>query len=1071
MDPSQRTQSTGTNVNSLPASAKTPSTEDRSSVAGKNQQGQQVRQNEGRSHIPAPDQITHKSLYSTPQSFESVTGVKPQKNWLTQWLSSLFSDSKVEATKPAPKLPTNPGSFSGHTTDLEKRSTQRVETGSSSWFDSLPSLPEWLTGKKVEPAKSSKGLIPLAEREEAYKTSTFTKAVNLVASAVRLVDTATMGAISDMTGKAKNLTEEAVTYFTGKSFAGHAKQFLASKGTRFPSINDEAFQAMLGNIARVLAANPDDINSEFQTLEIPTIEIDVGLITPLRIKGLKLRARLAPYPKDCTLIQKQKFQRAVEIEDLACTVDLPRADQAPATLEISLPKGVLSIGSNITATTGITDIGRLLTSGQSGSLPFDHTAIQIKADALKVGFKKLNVATPFDPGAPPSLEAPGVLGFNEGAVEMKDVCIATPLSLLRKAPDQTTIVQCGGFKLSNSISRDVMVNLRSIDVASLDPQLSGPLKLDIGLDLRKLRHFGGIMSQIPKFLLNARMDCHAAVQLHKGELDFKQLKKGLKFTSTGTNWWSKKLTGWLNAIVSSDSTCLVAGKDGKPAVRFHVPIPLKNTLRKIPVIGRYMPSALPIPVEFPLPINGLCPSADNQGKVVVVDLISTVVQNLLMSWFQIPGKAQIVQKDHEQLCTAAASGNISVSKALTTIAGELESSGHPGQALRMWQAIPSAHIAQLSREDTQLPPELINKMAHRLVEVDPDKAISLYGLALKDTPLGELPENYDGEAVLNAALRLDQNKPNEMAVALDIFEFLATAHPQGRAFAILNQLFRNGQYPKERMSALMVRVIHLPPYADNLSLQANLLEEMEPMMGDTIKEALASLPTHQLRDHHGITARDTAAHFEHLMLKYHLDVQAARMYQNIQDPARANKILEQCIQRNDEGSPAALEERITGELRHGSYGTSRYVSGYQLLMDLEKKPLSPNLQQTREHMLKALWHETRGLQIQWPGLSVDKTTPRSVTRFVHAASRLFSISRQELDSPDQLFEILTDIYKEMTEAENSADNPEQTFGQLLQFKSLVNSLMADTRMYIEALRYMEAQQYAQRTRGQRKSKP
>lgn len=1125
MDPSRSTQSTGTTVNSSTTSTSNPTTGDRSSVAGKNSSGQQIRQQNGKSNIPTPEHNEQSSQHSSSAPFEKVVEVKPEKSWLGSWFSGLFSNNKVEATKTSPKLPAKTTSLSNPSTDLEDRSTQKVEAESTSWFDSLPSLPDWLTGssvskledgdispgipsfddaksplksntgitkrsveevetrpgglwqtitdlpswlrgKKVEQTKTSKGVIPLAEREKTYETSTFTKAVNFFASAVRMVNTVTGGAISGVSKTVKDITEEALTYFTGKGFTGHAKQFLAGKGTRFPTINDEQFQVMLGNIAQLLASNPEAVDSEFQTIEIPTIEIDQGLITPLRVTGLRLKARLAPYPKDCPLIQRQRFQRAIEIEDLECTVDLPRADQAPATLDISLPKGVLSIGSNITATTGITDIGRLLTSGQSDSLPFDHTAIQIKADAMRVGFRKLNSATPFDPSAPPSLIAPGVLGFNEGAAEFKDVCIATPLSLLRKVPDQTTIVQCGGFKLTNEVSRDVMVNMRSIDVSTLDPQLSGPLKVDVGLDIRKVGLFPGT-SLIPKFLLNAQLDCRVNAQLHKGELDFQQLKAGLKFTPAKGNWWSKKVSGWMNDVISSDNTTLVMGKDGKPKVRFYVPSPFKKIFGNIPLIGRFIPAELPIPVDLSLPIKGLCPSPDNQGKVVVVDLISDVVQGLQMGWFQIPGKAQLVQKDHEQLCTAAASGNISVSKALTTIAGELEASGHPGQALRMWQAIPSAHFAQISREDTQLSSEVINKMAHRMVEVDPDKAISLYGLALKDTPIGELPENYDGEAVMNAAQKLDSSKPNEMAVALDVYEFLAKAQPKGRAFAVLNQLFKNGKYPQERMSGLMTKVIHLPPYGGNPSLQATLLEEMNPVMGDTIKEALMSLPTHQLTKHNGISAEETAAHFEPLMLKYNLEVQAARMYQNIKNPSKACRLLEDCIKHGGKGAAPALEERITSELFHGSYGTPRYISGYQLLMSMDGS-LPPELQQTREHMLKVLWRETRNQSIKWPDLSFDEATLPSAAQYRKASSKLFTIPELDADNPDKLFKILSDIHREVIEAENLTPNPEQTFPQLVQLKQLVNNLMVDTRINMEALRYMEAEQATATRSGQRK---
>lgn len=1041
MDPSRNTTSKQSTVNSTTTSINAPEAGDKTPVTGKDQQGRKIRQEHGKNNIPSSTGVRQPTSDLSKQAFDSVTEVKPQTNWLIRWFSGFLSDSKDEAAKNT--VSSNPK------THPENRSPQKAGVASTGWFDSLPA---WLTGKKVEQAKSSGAVIPPAERNETFQPSLFTKAINFVTSAVRMVNAATRGVIGEV-------SDDALSYFTGKSFAGHTRQFLANKGTRFPTINEKEFQAMLGNIARLLASNPNVIDSEFQHIEIPNIEIDQGMATPLRVKGLKLRARLVPYPKDCPLIQRQTFQRAIEIEGLECKVDLPRPDQAPSALDVSLPKGVLSVGSSITASTGITDIGRLLVSGSNESLPFDHTAIQLKGDTLRVGFRKINSASPFDITAPPSLTAPGVLGFNNGVCELRDLCISTPASIFRPAPDQTTIVQCSGFKLDNEVSRDLLVNLRSIDASSLDQQLSGPLKVDIGLDISKVKHFPG-MSLVPRFLLNAQIDCQIDTQLRKGELDFKQLKAGIQFTPSKNNWWSSKIANWLNDIMSSDQTTLIAGSDGTPNVRFYLPSPFKKIFGKIPFIGRFIPSELPIPIDIPLPVRGLSPSSDNPGKWVAVDWVSDVLETLKMDWFQLSGKAQLVQQNHEQLCIAAASGDFSASKTLTTIASELDASGHSGQALRIWQAIPSAHFAPLIRENTRLSSNVISNMAHRMVEVDPAKAIALYGLTLKDTPIGKLPENYNFEAVMSAARKLDLSKPNEMAAAFDVYEFLSMAQPQSTAFATLRQHFRTGLYPSRRMSGLVTKMIHLPPYLGNPSLQATLLEELEelkPSLGDTIKEALISLPTHQLSRHNGISAAETAAHFEPLMLKYHLEVQAARMYQNINNPDKAREILEQCIQQGGEGAASALEERITSEAYHGSYGLPRYISGYQFLMSMNGQ-LSRELQQTREHMLKVLWRESRDQAIQWPGLRPDKAELPSVAQCRDAESKLFAISEQDADNPGKLLEILTDIHKDIIKAENLTPNPEQTFPQLIQLKQLVNNLMVDTAIQMEALEYMKSEQ-------------
>ena len=175
MDPSRSSQITGTTVNSSTTSTSTPAKGDTSSVTGKNQLGQQIRHKNGKTNIPSPAHTKQSPHDTPPLPFESVAEVKPQKSWLGQWFSSLFSDNKVEATKPSPKLPAKSSSQSGPAIDLEDRSTQRVEAESTSWFDSLPSLPDWLTGSsvsKLEDSDVSPGMSYPDDSESSLKNNT-----------------------------------------------------------------------------------------------------------------------------------------------------------------------------------------------------------------------------------------------------------------------------------------------------------------------------------------------------------------------------------------------------------------------------------------------------------------------------------------------------------------------------------------------------------------------------------------------------------------------------------------------------------------------------------------------------------------------------------------------------------------------------------------------------------------------------------------------------------------------------------------------------------------------------------
>ena len=569
--------------------------------------------------------------------------------------------------------------------------------------------------------------------------------------------------------------------------------------------------------------------------------------------------------------------------------------------------------------------------------------------------------------------------------------------------------------------------------------------MDAALDLRKLRHLPGL-SLLPKWLCNAQLNCSADIIMHKGEVDFKQAKKGIKLSPANSNWLSRRLAGIINQALSSEHTKLVRGEQGETLVHAH--LPLLEILRKIPVLGKLIPN------EFPLPITGSQPTPDSDGKLVAVDIISEAVQELKMDWFGMSGKIQLVRKDHEQLCTAAASGVLSVSQALITQAGDLELSGHHSEACRMLQAIPYAHYASLSHKDSQISVKMLNRMAHKLVDVDPDKAIALYGLTLKEGPVGELPGGYDGESVMQAALRLDTTKPNELAVALDIFEFLAISKPDSNAFAKLTQLYKTGLYPLDRLSPLMAQVIHLPPYAGNLSHQAGLLREMEPLMGSSIKEALESLPTHKIEDLHGITSKETAAHFDVLMQKYNLSVQAARMYQGMGDTQQAKRILENAIHQNGTDSAAAFYERLSCEIFQGLYGTPRYTSAYQLLTSLIDSSLSPDMVQNRNHLLKVLWRETRSLLLQWPDMECSPIATDAEKKYKQALSELFAIEESLLNSPDQLHQSLINIQKIMNEAKALMDTNDQNFASLNLFADLTESLLSDTNIEIELIRYM-----------------
>ena len=1096
-------------IPSAPVNSSTPvppssANEVEGSVSGKNRLQQTVTTaSVSEPRIPERQGVSPHLDKPSGQNFEQVTAVEPQKTGWTSWLSGWFYGSKVSSTDGQAKLPEPDDSTEKKTTQLSERSAEARDAETYSLWDFLPTLPEWLSGSSVksthvEPevvtgksssahktdteltdrsveetkpqpslwqrlmnqawfrgsevkptslSESQKGYIPPSERSAPDEPGGMIKSIKdwgtSLISYGSWLNQVSDGLLGSSASSAMDKVDDAISYFTGNSFAGHTREFMSRGGVTLPGVSDEEFQAIVGKIASVMANTVQDARGSVE-IEIPTLEINTGQLTPLRVKGLKARIKLLPVEQDCALIQTQRFQRTIELHDLSCKIELPRADQLPATLDIAIPKGSLTVGSDLLDVISVTGIAKALTSSNRDQLPFDHTAVQLKAASLKVDFDKLNAALPFDPLAPNSLTDPGIIGFHKGTAKFKDFSFTTPLSLLRKAPELTT-VHCGGFELTNESNRDPLVQLRKIDVSNLSQQMSGRLKLDIGLDLRKLKHFA-FTSLVPKRFLNIQLNCQADLNLVEGEVDIQQAKRGIKLTPAASNWWSKKICSWLNEAMASDKTQLVTGKDGKPRVHLH--IGLVETLRGIPRLGKHIPN------EFPLPLTGLIPSEEHQGRFVVTDLLSDIVGGLQSSWFGIPGKAQLVRKDDERLCQAAAGGSLPVSKTLFTRAIQLESSGHHGEACRMLEAIPYTHYAQISEDSSLCNPGVLSTMAHHLAEVDPDKAIAVYGLSLRQSSIGVLPQGYNQEGIMESVAKLDLGKPNELEVATDVYEFLAATKPESNALSKLYSLCKNNQYSAERMASLLPKVIDRPPFAGNLGLQAGLLREMESLLGDKISNIIACVPTAGITDQFGVPAQDVADILEPLMMKYGHFVQAARMFESMKQTEKARKILEDAIADQAKEAPQALNERIISEIFHGTYGNPRYVSAYNLLLDLGKKTLLPTLEQNRQHLLKVLWRETRGQNIQWPHNNIDSEASTAAIESHAAIHELFSITEQQHDSSETLHQTLTAIKAKLDSAMANSLKSEAHYSKLQEFSHLTKSLIDDVNIAIQLANHL-----------------
>ena len=146
-------------------------------------------------------------------------------------------------------------------------------------------------------------------------------------------------------------------------------------------------------------------------------------------------------------------------------------------------------------------------------------------------------------------------------------------------------------------------------------------------------------------------------------------------------------------------------------------------------------------------------------------------------------------------CNAAAAGDLSASRGLMVLVKDLEAAGHTDSSTRILEAIPYKHFSQIYDENEIIPQEQLVRMARNLIPSDPDKAIAIYGKVLSTASTEGLPEGLNAQNMATRAAQLAKDDDGALAVAVDIYEFMALAQPESNAVEHLADLTLEGKYP------------------------------------------------------------------------------------------------------------------------------------------------------------------------------------------------------------------------------------------------------------------------------------
>ena len=639
MDPSKQSSSVGSSLPTQGPTTAIPPGGDSSLPVGRSTQGQEVTLTQRQPSIPeAPSSSIHDQR-PTHETFQNVseTEVTPQSSSLWNWTKSLFTGKTVDTTVATPKVPSDTEKQS-ETKAVSSRTVEETRTTTTTQDSGWRAfIPNWMPG--AVSTVEGQEYIPSADRPIANKEGFFTWALKKATTkGVSLANWASGGRLQT---KAESV---------GSS---QARQFLESKAkTTFPNLSDDAFKALLGQLTALIS----DTISESSTprdIYIPEIKIDVGMPDPVRVRNLKLRAYPVELHENCALIKSQELKRSIKIEDLECFVDIPRPDQGPAELQILMKEGVATLGTNlhkVLNNINAWDVAKAATWTGFKNLPLDmdNTAIQVETPKLTVKFDKLNSASTFIPDELVPLDQPGLMAFDSGEAVLEDIVLSRPLSL-KKASNQSTIVQCGGFHLSNVRTRECLVDLRKVDVNDLDDKLSGSATADFSLDLGKVKHFPEVPKAV-KYLKGIHLDCKVELDIVEGEIDVASIKKGLTIKRgrklSPKSWF---VTWVINSILGSEKTRIYKDADGNNRIDIGFATSFKG-FSVSPVFGwianKLAGNRLS---DLPLPGTMAVGREGSDGKVIGTNIISTLVTGILQGWFMAPAQVHVVRKDHEVL--------------------------------------------------------------------------------------------------------------------------------------------------------------------------------------------------------------------------------------------------------------------------------------------------------------------------------------------------------------------------------------------------------------------------------------
>ncbi|OED40153.1 hypothetical protein ACH42_17600 [Endozoicomonas sp. (ex Bugula neritina AB1)] len=985
MDPSKSSSPSGRNARALQSPvAIDPNKSDTLQKTGKAFQGHDVNSTLPTPSIPAG----RENSAHNPTPSRKVTAIRGVFRSFFQWTKELVLGKTATPSDPSLQVYSDPSPNSVDEQEFNSSTIEKPEVTSpppqaNGW---LPSWPAWLGGtvRKTEGKEIIHGARENEKPERALPVFPF----------VKTIATTGVSFLNRVTG---GIFGEALTKKGAKAIRKRIQSTV-----KFPGLSDEQFKALLGTISGLVSDALSDSTTPRNIL-IPAIDINTGDAEPydtLKIRNFSFTASPTKYIDNCPLIKEQQLKRSIRLNNLECFIDMPNPPMAePSELRITMKKGTLTVGSDITNLTAI-DAAKWATG--YGSLGSDNSAFQLETPKLTVNYDKLHTATLFNSDdllVPP--DEPGMMAFHRGTTIFEKLLFSRPASLTNTPQIQSAIIQCGGFHFENERNRECLIDLTRVAVEGMYDTMTGKASADFSVDLGKTANFPNSPRWF-RFFEGTHLDVKVNTPIKEGEIDFNTLKQGITVKAGRKNspksWFFSVI---INAILGSKKTRIYKSPNGDDRLDIGFSIPVIGE-----ILNRVLKSYI---TNIPLSGNMVTGRKGTNGRIIASNILSDLCSSILNDWFFAPAEVHMVRNDYEKLCNKAASGSLSSSRALMLAALEMEKSKHISHAVRMLEAIPYKHFGLIYDEAEIISVKDLNRMAHLLINTAPDKAIAIYAKTLINISSDNTPESFNADAMMKQASILQSKDASGKAIAMNIYEFLARAKPETGALERLIKMRESEEYTIDRMVALFPQVIRHTYYINNPKQQIDAMSALAPFIQPHTSDILRKFPTHRIERNYmeGTTsAKSILTSLAIVMVDNGQHLEMAKIYTRVADEAKAEKILNKAIQSGD---TEALRMRVNGEISHGRYvnppDSPQFISAYKLLTHIiEDNAASPRMRQCAADKLRSLWEKTRSLTIKWPNLAGSHGETDNPARQIirNTRSQLFNISLVDYADPKKL---------------------------------------------------------------------